>query len=414
VELRKVDEESSLSVPCGHMRYWVDMVPSDEQYNDYDVGSAAVMGDFELRITIWGIDMINIFRDAGMRNDMVVKGSLLIRDIKGDLIKLDRETDCHKMAHDVARFNYRWKFDVQCPIASASLVIRLEDEDLISDHDAIYDPKVIPLDHHLRLTYRNWKLNPEKILGAAHMQIVFDAWPRDSTARYVSCWPCLSHNIPASPCIMTMDVQCVPKKYADANPVGAERDGPKPLPAPADRVDLNTALSDPLKLVKTVLGPENYVLMLWLLAFTTVTVILFAITAILFYIKGSFYDFLPERPIIAPWGCGWKFWQYRTVYCANGKGGSTGSKTEDKYPWPDNWGGWRRLSDEAVADGVPAVSVVDRDGSGNLRGATDYLVQDSNRRQLQDEYPAEQMDIPTQVFNVLHSVLTVVAANVFK
>lgn len=46
------------------------------------------------------------------------------------------------MAHDVARFNYRWKFDIKCPIASASLVIRLEDEDLISDHDAIYDPKV--------------------------------------------------------------------------------------------------------------------------------------------------------------------------------------------------------------------------------------------------------------------------------
>lgn len=274
--------------------------------------------------------------------------------------------------------------------------------------------QVIPLDHHLRLTYRNWKLNPEKIMGAAHMQVVFDAWPKGSTARYVSCWPCLSHNIPPSPCIMTMDVQCVPKKYADANPVGAERNAPKPLPAPADRVDINTALSDPLRLIKTVLGPENYVLMLWLLAFTTITLILFAVTAILFYIKGSFYDFLPSRPIIAPWECGWKVWQYRTVYCANGKGGSTGSKTEDKYPWPDHWGGWRRLSEESVS-AMPEIAVVDA-ATGNLRGSTDYLVQDgaSTSRRMLQEYPAEQMDIPTQVFNLVHSILTVVAANVLK
>ena len=61
-DLRKIDKESNLSIPCGYMRYWVDLVPADEGYNEFDVGNACVMGDFELRATIWGCEMINIFK----------------------------------------------------------------------------------------------------------------------------------------------------------------------------------------------------------------------------------------------------------------------------------------------------------------------------------------------------------------
>merc|ERR1711990_116767 len=94
-----------------------------------------------------------------------------------------------------------------------------------------------------------------------------------------------------------MDVQVLPAKYAKEHPVGEDRDGPSPLPFPSDRVDANTALSDPWKLIKTVLGPENTVLMLWITGFAIVMMVCLSILGSLYLTKGTFGDFLPRNRV---------------------------------------------------------------------------------------------------------------------
>lgn len=141
-DLFHIDPDSKLRTPAGSIRYWVDLVPSEEPYTDYDVAAARQGADFEIRVTVWNVKGVTIFMDDGQRNDLIVRGTLVVRSVDGTVTRFTRDTDCHKFSNSDANFNWRWKFTVNCPAASCSLVLQLLDSDSLTDPEPIYDPEV--------------------------------------------------------------------------------------------------------------------------------------------------------------------------------------------------------------------------------------------------------------------------------
>lgn len=74
---------------------------------------------------------------------------------------------------------------------------------------------------------------------------------------------------------------------------------------------MNTALSDPGKLFKTVLGPENTVLFWWLFGLVTITVILISVFGIMYLMKYSLGEEYFPKPLgwsYRFWNWNWRFW----------------------------------------------------------------------------------------------------------
>ncbi len=179
-ELNHIDPDSKLRTPAGSIRYWVDLVPTEETYHEFDVGATRKGADFEIRVTVWNVKGVTIYQDDGQRNDLIVRGTLIIRSIDGSVTRHTKETDCHKFCNQDGTFNWRWKWPVVCPAASCSLVLQLMDSDALTDAEPLYDPEVVPLDHHLRLAYTNYihhKNIENAVMGNHRTYVLFDSWP---------------------------------------------------------------------------------------------------------------------------------------------------------------------------------------------------------------------------------------------
>ena len=89
-----------------------------------------------------------------------------------------------------------------------------------------------------------------------------------------------------------MDVQVVSKKYAETNPVGEGREGPGPLPEPTDRVSWGMAVTDPVKLGTTMVGPKKAAQCKWLFCILAFLLLLLGIFGLLFAFSGTFANLL--------------------------------------------------------------------------------------------------------------------------
>ncbi|CAD7959106.1 unnamed protein product [Amoebophrya sp. A25] len=285
-QLSHIDPESSLKTPAGSIRYWVDLVPTEENYQNCEIAAAKAAACFEIRCTVWNVKGVSIFKDDGQRNDLIVRGTLIVRSIAGEVTRYTKETDCHKLCNADGNFNWRWKYDVDCPAASASLVLQLLDSDALSDSEPLYDPEVVPLDHHLRLAYTNFRDKPGEVLGERRVHVVFDSWPADAPKPVsVSCCPCCNRTRNPTPATLMADIHVVPKVWANANPVGEGREGPKPLPDPEGRVSWQSALKNPVMLMKLLLGPQKVVYCRWLCGCTFFTTLALSVFGILFLVS---------------------------------------------------------------------------------------------------------------------------------
>lgn len=110
--LNKIDPISHMKTPSGSIRYWVDLVPIDDTYNVQDIGEAIRGVKLEIRVTIWDVTEVTIYKDTGMRNDLVVRGILIIRDIAGKVTRVTKDTDTHTFCNEHGIFNWKWKYQV--------------------------------------------------------------------------------------------------------------------------------------------------------------------------------------------------------------------------------------------------------------------------------------------------------------
>lgn len=249
--LHCVDPETKEENETGVIRFWIDMISAEGNYSEANFHTRRI--PFEVRLTCWTVNGISIWQDMGQRNDLYVKGAFIAQGIKGNLTQRDFQTDVHKFSHDRAVFNYRWVMDLEMPVLTAAFKFRLCDSDSLTGDDPIYDPKFLPLDHMFQLAYRK-EVNDEKPLGTATRQVVFDTWGADKTSGTVGCCGLFRTADPTA-AIMTVDVQILPKRIASKDPVGEGRDGPHPLPPPTQRMEWASAVAEPVRFTKVMVGP---------------------------------------------------------------------------------------------------------------------------------------------------------------
>jgi len=249
-------------------------------------------------VVVCNVKNIGIYKDAGQRNDLLVKGKLITKDIAGNRSISTTVTDTHKFAHKDATFNWRWKFPITCPIGAASLMLSLIDEDALSADDPIYKGKEIPLDHLIRLAYQKWLTDPFAVLGQSTKVVLFNehgdgdtSLPRKCCLPFCCmckcCKKCSKKQHP-SEARLTLELQCIPRSYAEKNPAGEGREGPDALPAPTDRVDWSTFLSAPMKMVKVLLGPDQYRACGWICCCTVCVLIILLVLVGFFLLTNTF------------------------------------------------------------------------------------------------------------------------------
>jgi len=252
MDLLRNDEETGSQMRVGALRLWVDMAPEGESYSEAKL--KAFTQEFEIRVTVWDVTGISVFKDFGEHNDVVVKGKLLSCNAKGVCAPQKRQTDVHKFAHSSASFNWRWVFPVSAPTNFCALELSLEDKDLLSEHDLIYEKKTLPLDHMLMLALDNYQ--DGRPLGINSEKVVFDAWPkRDIPPATSSRRCCLRRRAPTKPkpATLKVDIQILPKQDADLAPVSEGQ-----ISEPSGRLTWNTAVADPVRAFRQMVGPTNW------------------------------------------------------------------------------------------------------------------------------------------------------------
>jgi len=269
------DEDTGMDTKVGTMRMILDMSRDDEMFHQPEIDTQSLA--MEIRVTIWGVKGISIFKDVGERNDVIVKGKLRVKDIYGRETFHNRQTDSHKWAHSDANFNWLWIFNVTAPVMLVSLTLSLMDEDTFTSDDYIYNPVQYPLDHLLMLVYKNFKDGRESITHPAREKVVFDQWPKrhkeddDSSDEdhqpqrrsclrrccyYVCCCVCCRRRpwlTPCRPATLTMDVFALPA--AEAQQLPAKEEGC--LSPPKDRLTYMSGVSNPWKFAVTLVGRKN-------------------------------------------------------------------------------------------------------------------------------------------------------------
>jgi len=176
------------------------------------------------------------------------------------------------------------KFQVDCPIQAASLVLLLLDMDSLGDPEPIYDPVVIPLDHHIRLSYIKERDFPHsEPLGIHKRNIIFDSWPKGTKSTKISCCPCCNSLVDPTPASLACEIQVVPKKFADEHPVGTAREAPMPLPEATGRLDWYSLFSDPVGLFVSVMGPQSMVYCAWGCCFLILFMLIFFVLMVMYF-----------------------------------------------------------------------------------------------------------------------------------
>eukprot|EP00916_Digyalum_oweni_P009599 GHVL01016184.1.p1 GENE.GHVL01016184.1~~GHVL01016184.1.p1 ORF type:complete len:2251 (+),score=411.05 GHVL01016184.1:38-6790(+) len=312
--LSKSTEPEDIGVSTGLIRFWIDIVKDEDPYDIINIKTLSRHVDFEMRVVVWNITNISVFKDLGQRNDVEVELRLVTVDFFGKLHTSTKSTDCHKYANKEANFNCRLKFDIHLPVAACWMECSMRDMDTLSGNDVIYEDEILELDDLCRLNLDR-SLDGHSPLPILSYKVLFDipAGGAMSTSnlcsrltcgmctcgtkrvpeevkremrakaaekatnccskgclryanmcrRYgdVYCRKCCSSGKDIGSAIMNLSVTMITKDIADANPVGEGQDAPNHdphLPPPEGRVSWRTWLSDPVLMLKKTLGPDAY------------------------------------------------------------------------------------------------------------------------------------------------------------
>jgi len=279
-DLMREDEDTSAEEKVGTLRLLVDL-----SSHTLEGAPRATSQDFVIILTIWEVNNIQLFKDWGERNDVYIQGRFRCTDYWGKECHELKFTDTHKFARNKACFNWRWVFTVRAPVAECSLELLLFDSDRISVDDAIYDPKVYPLDHMLLLACQNHR-DGKPSLGKLAETVIFDSWPEQgrkppwpNLQRLRCCRRAKSLQDSTKFARMRMDVEVLPKGEAIMRPLEEGQ-----VSQPAGRLNLSTAVSDFSTTASIILGPMAFRNLRFTCVASVVLIALLVIFALLYYI----------------------------------------------------------------------------------------------------------------------------------
>ncbi|KAF4666536.1 hypothetical protein FOL47_004035 [Perkinsus chesapeaki] len=224
-----------------------DMHRAEVHYKEMQLNNLLLtssMECFDIRLVLWDVRDISIFKDYGQRNDVLVVASFVTKTYDGKVSIVTKRTDVHKFAHDSASFNYRMVFKgIEAPVAYAALKFSLMDADTISKDDPIYHPKMLPLDHLISLAIDT----DEVTLSPWETEVVFDKWDEDDTIEN-KCVPCRRSKKAVTPARMRVEIRVIPSILAEECPVGEGQDEPNNDPIllpPSGRLQWASFISKP-------------------------------------------------------------------------------------------------------------------------------------------------------------------------
>lgn len=255
-KLSRLDEENAGEGRAGLLRYIIDFTPA----GSYVPEDPEIYGqtEFQVRLTVYSVENIKVFRDFGERNDVYVKANFRSQDYDGNVQSVNHTTDTHKYARKMAGFNWNMSFNCRAPSTECSVEMTLMDADKFGDNDLIYYPKYYSLDHHLWLAYKEHR-EGRKPLNLLTDTIVFDRWPKvEEPMPTCSCawWRRLKRKLKADKkmfATMKIGISIVPKCEADKEPF---EDGQFSMPR--DRFSYVTAMENPNATAKMLLGPTRW------------------------------------------------------------------------------------------------------------------------------------------------------------
>jgi len=245
------DHDVNSETRAGLLRCFLDMHP----YNTPELPQRPETHSFEVRVSVFAVDNIKVYKDFGQRNDLFVQMKFRSVNMDGEESKRVEKTDIHRWANEDASFNQRFLFEMSAPCLSMGVEFSLMDFDRgVSSADLVYYPQTLSLDHHLAIAYESWTLSRETIGPVSHT-VVFDSWP--STKMVLDRWRCCR-------CVrrrinqgnyakMTCTVEIVATEVAAEHPVISGVFAP-----PQDRLSLQMLATNPVKTLRVLLGPQLF------------------------------------------------------------------------------------------------------------------------------------------------------------
>ncbi|PFH31705.1 C2 domain-containing protein [Besnoitia besnoiti] len=242
--LDKSSEEDDQGISCGTLRCLVDMVADGSPYDPLPVNNLAVTQEFELRVVIWDVTDISVFKGAsGERNDVKVRVELYMTGIDLQDTYEVYYTDVHLFAKTTATFNWRIVKQISLPLAALSLKFTIVDNNAVFDDDALYAPESLSLEALTHTTMARLRAD-ESLLDPLDYTIAFDE-------------PMGQGMTTAAPAHLHCTVSLVPKDVAERHPAGQGRAGPDALPEPTDRPSPNLMFTDPVAYLNLVIGEQT-------------------------------------------------------------------------------------------------------------------------------------------------------------
>ncbi|CBZ49741.1 hypothetical protein NCLIV_002280 [Neospora caninum Liverpool] len=309
VTLQKSQEENDFGVSCGTLRFMVDLVVDGAPYEPLVINNLGTTYEFELRVVIWNVTDIAVFKGAsGERNDLKVRMELFLTGIDLQDTYEVYHTDVHLFARTTATYNWRIVKKLNLPAAALSLKFALIDNNAVYDDDTLYAPECLSLDALTHTTMTRLRTDAG-LPDPLDYTIVFDEpmghgmvemwcqsyWCAPLEAMgcptaVTSCCnrrdmdddffgsapqpaPCSSwlkifccgrtgylrrvRRTTTTPARLHCTVSLVPHDVAEARPAGQGRSAPDALPEPTDRPSPNLMFTDPVAYLYLVVGQQT-------------------------------------------------------------------------------------------------------------------------------------------------------------
>jgi len=214
---------------------------------------------YELRVRIHKVENVQVYRDSGERNDLLVQGSFKCRDVFGRVHnRLHVHTDCHKFAVETASYKQLWVFPFEGPVSEAYLELGLLDQDK-SDHDIVYNPIKVFMSQLIHTAMENERHGRPN--NRVEHPIIFTEWEgmNDKASRWKRWRPYLCPHWYRMPlpkrkmhARLTADFEVLNAEQIAAHPAKDEVFG-----SPEDRLKWQKAVATPRKTLKRLLGKTN-------------------------------------------------------------------------------------------------------------------------------------------------------------
>ncbi|PHJ25316.1 c2 domain-containing protein [Cystoisospora suis] len=285
------------------------MVEDGVPYEPLVINNLSTTLEFELRVVIWNVTDIGVFKGAsGERNDLKVRVELFMTGIDLEDAYEIYYTDVHMFAKTTATYNWRIIKKLRLPLASLSLKFTLIDNNATHDDDALYGSESLSLDALTHTTMTRLR-NDDKLVDPLDYIVTFDEpmgqgmvelwcqsyWcapfeamgcpasvtsccnRRDMAADFFDASPepapfcgwlklvCCGRTgyrrrvrrTTSSPAHLHCTVSLLPKEVADQHPAGQGRSAPDELPEPPDRPSPNLMFTDPVGYLNLVVGQQT-------------------------------------------------------------------------------------------------------------------------------------------------------------